>query len=215
MKSKLKEWSKGYKGNLTAQKNNLLGKLAKWDNILEEGALSDEEKVAKATSFMEYEEVIKNEEIYWRQRSRTQWLKEGDTNTKYFHKMASVHRRYNGIDQLQIQGVLTEDPAEIRDGILSFYHNLFTETVAWRPVYSCRNCPTISEQERDSLQANFEEQEVLNCLKRCAEDKTPGPEGFTMESFLKCWDIVKLDIMEASESFMKRRNLKTASMQPS
>lgn len=53
---------------------------------------------------MEYEELVKNEEISWRQKSRTLWLKEGDMNTKFFHKMANAHKRYNNIDQLLVQG---------------------------------------------------------------------------------------------------------------
>ncbi|WMV30151.1 hypothetical protein MTR67_023536 [Solanum verrucosum] len=40
-----------------------------------------------------------------------------------------------------------------------------------------------------SLQGRFEENEVLNCLKLCAADKAPGPDGYTMGFFIKCRDI--------------------------
>ena len=41
----------------------------------------------------------------------------------------------------------------------------------------------VTEAENELLQREFEEQEVLACLKMCAMDKAPGPDGYTMVYF--------------------------------
>ncbi|GLT46072.1 hypothetical protein SLA2020_198580 [Shorea laevis] len=44
------------------------------------------------------------EEIYWKQRSRVQWLQEGDKNTSFFHTRASERRKKNVITELLDEG---------------------------------------------------------------------------------------------------------------
>lgn len=69
------------------------------------------------------------------------------------------------------------------------------------PASNVVNCPAITEDEKESLQGNFDKPEVLGCLKMCAMDKAPGPDGYTMGFFIKCWVVVKHDIMEAFYNF--------------
>lgn len=46
-------------------------------------------------------------------KSQRLWIKEGDRNTKFFHKMANAHKRFNNTDQLLVQGELIEDSVRI------------------------------------------------------------------------------------------------------
>lgn len=50
------------------------------------------------------EELLEEEERYWKQRSREDWLNWGDGNTKWFHMKAFERRRKN-----RIEGVLNKD----------------------------------------------------------------------------------------------------------
>lgn len=103
LKGKLKEWSREEKGNLSLQRSTWLSRMAAMDIIIERRALTEEEASEKAATFVEFEELLKNEEIAQRQRSRMLWLKEGDNNTKFFHNSANAHKRSNYIDHLQVQ----------------------------------------------------------------------------------------------------------------
>lgn len=43
----------------------------------------------------ELEKLYMDKELYLRQRSKTQWAKEGDKNTKYFHMKATSRKCAN------------------------------------------------------------------------------------------------------------------------
>lgn len=64
--------------------------------------LSDEERLNRISLKGDFERTLLMEEVMWRQKSRIKWLKEDDRKTKLLHKMASKHRRSNGINKLLV-----------------------------------------------------------------------------------------------------------------
>ena len=69
--------------------------LANFDTLEQEGGLSLELLVQRALRKGELEELILREEIHWRQKARVKWVKEGDCNSKFFHKVANGRRNRN------------------------------------------------------------------------------------------------------------------------
>jgi hypothetical protein len=45
--------------------------------------------------------LLEQEEIHWLQRSRVNWLSQGDKNTRFFHQFASARRKKNMIKRLK------------------------------------------------------------------------------------------------------------------
>ena len=61
-------------------------------------------------------DAMLQEEVWWAQRVKTQWLKYGDNNTKFFHFKASQRRKKNTIHSIcDNQGVLWHDEPHIHD----------------------------------------------------------------------------------------------------
>ena len=60
-------------------------------------------------------------------------IKEGDNNTKFFHKIANSWRWYNHLSMLEVDGVIYEEELEVADQVVKFYKKLYKETEEWRP----------------------------------------------------------------------------------
>jgi hypothetical protein len=59
------------------------------------------------------------------------------------------------------------------------------------------NIMSIDEGERAWMEREFDENEVWEVVRKLKGDKTPGPDGFSMAFFQKCWEVVKKDMMES------------------
>ena len=106
VKSKLKEWNRDVFGRVEYRKNLALDQLQFWDAKEKTNKLSLEEMDARREARKEYKKWVLLEEMTWRQKSRKMWLKEGDRNMRFFHRMANAHKRRNSVDQIRINGGL-------------------------------------------------------------------------------------------------------------
>lgn len=171
LKQKIKEWSKIVCGELGTKKSNLLAELADIDLAQDTRTLNEDEMMVRATVIVELEKLAKNEEAWWRKKSRVLWLKQGDNNTKFFQRMATAHKRYNAIDKLLVRGEEIKDPEQIKISMIEFYKNLYSESEGWRPAFVMANCPRVSPEVQEWLRRPFTEADVLDIVKQCDGDK--------------------------------------------
>jgi len=43
-------------------------------------------------------------DLFWRQRAKQHWMEDGERNTKFFHRVASMRRRFNAINKIVVEG---------------------------------------------------------------------------------------------------------------
>ena len=105
------QWNRREFGNVDRQKKQLLEELKILD--AKELGLTDREKCYRADLRSLVEHLLSLEEISWRKKSKMLCIKEGDNNTKFFHKIAKSHRRYNHLRILEVDGVVFEEEFEV------------------------------------------------------------------------------------------------------
>ena len=93
-------------------------------------SLTEAEEREKARE--SYKEWVDLEEVSWRQKSREIWLKEGDRNTGFFHRMENLHRRRNSINSIRINGIHLVNEDEVKEGLVRAFQNLLSAPTNWR-----------------------------------------------------------------------------------
>ena len=133
LKKDIIQWNQREFGNVVHQKKELLEALKLLD--VKEGELSlfEVELGERAMLRSQIQNLFSLEEVSWRQKSRMLCIKEGDNDTKFFHKMANSRRRHNHISMLEVDGVIYEDESEMADQAVQFYKKLYKEIEEWRP----------------------------------------------------------------------------------
>eukprot|EP00253_Pinus_taeda_P028175 PITA_28175 len=101
IKLRLKDWNKTVFGNIFQEKEIIEQKL---EQIHKDGVAGcrDEEACEQEKDLtQQWHNRCKQEESLWKQKSRILWLKEGEQNTKFFHRSAMDYRSTNKILELK------------------------------------------------------------------------------------------------------------------
>ena len=128
-------------------------------------------------------------------------MKDGDNNTRFFHRLANSHRNANQIKRIEMDGVLYEEDFDVRFRLILFYQGLYEETKVGHPTMDGLDFACIEEDERLSLEEAFMKEEVIQVLREIEGDKALGPDGFTMAFFHKCWSAVEKGVMDLFDYF--------------
>jgi hypothetical protein len=106
---------------------------------------------------------------------------EGDSNTKYFHLIASRKYRKTRIFQLQHKDTVIEGDQALKEYITFYYKDLFRPPK--RSSFSLdesrvENIVQVSQEENDLIVRPFAFDKVRKAIFQIEYNKAPGPNGF-------------------------------------
>jgi hypothetical protein len=86
-------WSRHMSGNLKREKLRLSSIIDDLEALAKIRPLSTQELELKSQSNAKIARLLREEELKWYQRSKAQFILEGDSNTRYFHSVANGRYR--------------------------------------------------------------------------------------------------------------------------
>ena len=187
MQSSLSSWDRDVFGSVKRKVASLKQELEdERTNTLYRGPTACEKNLMDQLS-----EALAREEIMERQRSRVEWLREGDRNR--------IHALKN------TDGELVVIKKRLEEMTNNFYQGLFTAQADLEPDLVCQHVPRkVSEAMCDFVEQPFLPEEVEMALFQMGPSKAPGPDGFTAGFFQRHWALVKDSVLSAVLGFLNR-----------
>lgn len=178
----LKIWSANEFGNLQKQLEEKMEKLQYLSNYRPTQSVCDEYRC----TLKQIDEIMEKEEIYWRQRSRVHYLKEGDQNTNFFHMRASLRKRCNLIKGINgVNGEWVNDEDEIEKIAVDYFQNLYkTPNPADFDQALAQMEPSITASMNEELCQPVTREEVFFALSQMNLSKSLGIDGLNA-NFIK------------------------------
>lgn len=143
-----------------------------------DGNLSSQEQKQRDYFLVEYWKVAKFNDSLLFQKSRDRWVKDGDSNTKYFHNSVNWRRRTNAIRGLAVDGEWVEDPKVVKSKMIEFFEAQFTSNPEVGVFLEGTPFRSISDEDNLALTQTFNLEEIRTAVWECEGDKSPGPDGY-------------------------------------
>jgi len=204
MKNKLKKWNKEEFGNIMEEKNRLEQRMEELQQLdilegIQEGRTREE-----GTILNQLEERRKQEEILWKQKSRVQWLRECERNTKFFHKAMVQHRQRNRIFSIKNQeGHRVIQHEEIEKVLVNHFKNILREPQIDRSEAISKisgEIPNLVTRDQNlALMRKITMEEVEDIVRNMKRNKAPSPDGYTVEFFQAGWHFLAEEVLEVVE----------------
>eukprot|EP00253_Pinus_taeda_P002170 PITA_02170 len=171
--------------------------------------VSQESKEKVLTLERSKAKILLDKEEEWRLKSRAIWLKAGDENTKFFHNYAKGRKNANTIWKMRDpEGREVSSFEAISSLGKNHFQTLFTAPGGISLAEIIRTAQAfprfVEEEDADLLFRAVEKEEVERIIKAMPRDKSPGPDGWTIELFSHFFDLIGDELIEVVEESRKK-----------
>lgn len=140
-----------------------------------------------------------------RQKLRSVWIHEGDTNSKFLYAMYKSKVNKSLISEIHTEdGSILIDQVSIRQELTDSYRKRFQSRPIVNDVQLLASLNVMFTEERNALMSKIPlEQEIEEVVLAMNPSSSPGPDGFSGAFFHSCWAIVKHDMVKGVQSFFR------------
>lgn len=96
------------------------------DRLEEDRALDQVEGEERRRLKIKHEQILRTEEVKWRQKAKFYWFKEVNGNTKFFHRMANARRLKSQVNKISWNKNTINDPEEIENAFTQHFTSIYT-----------------------------------------------------------------------------------------
>lgn len=150
--------------------------------------------------------ATKEEESFWKQRSKDKWLKCGDRNTKAFHASVQMARSRNGVDILEDTNGCPYRDEETKGQIASsYFQGLFSST---KPTefgsFFEGFIPKVTDQMNSDLLSVVTDEEIREAVFSIKASSAPGPDGMNALFFQRFWKEIGGQVIKEVHEFFQQ-----------
>ena len=209
LKSDMKGWNKEVFGHIDKIKLDIVKKIQELDMRDDVDGL-DENKIRDRRDLPSQLQVInvRNESLL-QQKSRALWIKQGDSNSKFFHASIKWRRMRNEIKGVPCQnsGIWVEEPNTVKEMVKEFYKNKMSVINDIGVRLDNVEFKEIIDYDNNFLIEPFHEKEIKEAIWKCDSHKSLGPDEVTFNFIKNNWGLLEKDVVEVVKYFYKEEKI--------
>ncbi|GJR73600.1 hypothetical protein Tco_0085965 [Tanacetum coccineum] len=123
-----------------------------------------------------FQDALLNEERFLKQKAKVEWVKLGDANSDYFHRVVKSHASKKRIDSVTTTNGVRMDGDSVPMAFIDHYTTYF-------------------------MVRDVSDQDIRDAIFSLGDDKSLGPDGYTAAFFKEAWEIIAQDVCNAVKEF--------------
>ncbi|GJZ52696.1 RNA-directed DNA polymerase, eukaryota, reverse transcriptase zinc-binding domain protein [Tanacetum coccineum] len=196
-------------GNLFGRVTDLKTKLHSIQSNIDKDPTNKALREEGVEILSKFKEACEDEEKLLKQKTKITWLKEGDKNSAFFHKVLRGRLNKNKIMSVCAEDGKKYDNCDVGEQFVKYFEGFLGISTKVNKMMDVEVLfdRKISMEEANLVIREVQDIEIKKALFDIDDDKAPGPEGFTSTFFKKSWEFVNKDFCTAIKEFFSSGKL--------
>lgn len=156
-----------------------------------------------------FNEAVQDEELFLKQKAKVHWLREGDQNTKYFHKSVKERINKGRIESIEDMDGNRFYGEQVSEQFVAHFKNVLGNSKEVDPINEPDQLFTrkINPASAEYMVRPITDDEIRAALFDIDDEKAPGPDGYSSKFFKSAWSIIGPDMCKAIKEYFTNGKL--------